>query len=617
MAGPLRPEDVTSKSFKSGWRGYDAGAVDAFLREAAAALTSFQEENEQLRDRLRRLGDRDLHAEFDQVSAEIGELLQGARETAEGMRLRASLDAEQIVGEARDDAVKVRQDAWNEGTSLLEDSHQEASAVIEKAKRDSLAIISDAERDAHRNATKGRKDAEETIRRAKLQADQLVVGARTRHDELIRDGEAEVAAAQERVAVLMQRRDELLAEIESVQSKINELRAELEERRAEIGKARAVDTSSVKVLPGPVPDEKEKTSRPTEAWRQGEEMVRIVRPPRRTKTPSADIDADSMAAEVRRLRKPPEPDLPAISESAEPTPDVSVEPKPTVEPGEAKPTPVVPSGPELIETQPATAQEAVEVLLNIDDLFARLRSQPEAELSAAPLEAPTVSQIPSVQSEPKTSPIPLTDPFELRDRLLLPITNKTLRTLKRNLTEAQNIALDELRIQETAWEPDVAALEARVFDDLMELVRRGSSAGWSGAERLLDRELEETETEVESPAAHDFAVTVSRGVRSALASAGEGPRQRAAAISRVYRAWRVDEAERRVRSIGIGAYHDGLIRAFLQAGVPGVRWIVSGRGCVTCRAMVEAGPVEPGAMFASDTSRPPAHESCGCVLVPV
>lgn len=598
MAGSVRPEDVATKSFKSGWRGYDSGDVDAFLREVSAALTSLQGENEKLRDRLRKLGDRDLRAEFDQVSAEIGELLHGARETAEGMRLRASLDAEQIVGDAHDDAVRVRQDAWNEGTSLLEDSQREASALIDKAKRDSLAIISDAERDAHRIATKARKDAEESVRRAKLQADQLLVGARSRREELIREGESEVGAAQERVAVLMQRRDELLAEIESVQSKINELRAELEERRAEIGKLRSVDTSTVKVLPGPTAGEKEETPRPSEVWQEGEERIRIVRPPRRLKTPTEEIDAEAMAAEVRKLRYPPQ-STPAEDHVEEVVP---VEEPETPEPAHPIESPI----------EPAPAEEPAD----IDDLFARLRSD-------TPQTPPPIED--AVQEEAEDAPpiqlekpkILATDPFELRDRLLLPVTNKTLRTLKRALTEAQNIALDELRVQEDAWEPDAGALEVGVADDFDELVRRSTSAGWAGAERLLGREFEETDDVTESPAAHDFAGTIVGGVRSALETAGDGPRQRAAAISRVYRAWRVDEAERRVRSVAIGAYHDGLIGAFRQAGVAAVRWVVSGRGCVTCRAMAEAGPLEPGAEFGSGMSRPPAHESCSCTLVPV
>ncbi|HDK45636.1 MAG TPA: DivIVA domain-containing protein [Actinobacteria bacterium] len=617
MAGSLRPEDVAAKSFKSGWRGYDTGAVDAFLREVFATLTSLQSENEQFRDRLRKLGDRDLHAEFDQVSAEVGELLQSARETAEGMRFRASVDAEQIVGEARDDAVRVRQDAWNEGTALLEAGQEEANALVDRAKRDSLAIISDAERDAHRIATRARKDADEAIRRAKLQADQLIVDARSRREELVRQGEAEMAAAQERVAVLMQRRDELLTEIESVQSKINELRAELEERRAEIGKARAAGTSSVKVLPGPVavgdgetsrtPDVRHgdgKTSRTSEDWHESEDTVRIVRPPKRLKTPTGEIDAEAMAAEVRRLRRAPEPKQPA--------PTVE-----TLESVESESTPEVAAARETLEATPV-GDDATGMPSGIDGLFASLRSEPETAPKAdRGRQEALVRQGSSTQPEPTAPLVLATDPFELRDRLLLPITNKTLRTLKRGLTEAQNIALDELRIQETEWKPDVDSLEARVADDLEELLRRGVSAGWSGAERLLEREFEQGDVQIESSAGHDFATAIVDAVRNALDMAGEGPRRRAAAISRVYRAWRVDEAERQVRSLAIGAYHDGLLGAFEQAGVQRVQWVVAGRGCVTCRANAEAGPVEPGEAFASDMKRPPAHESCECTLFPV
>jgi DivIVA domain-containing protein len=588
MVDSLRPEDVTGRTFKPGWRGYDQGAVDAFLREVSSALSSLQEENERLRDRLRTLGDRDMHAEFDRVSSEVAEVLQGARETAEGMRFRASVDAEQIVEDARGDAVRLRQDAWDDGVALIEDTRSEAALIEEEARRASLGIISDAEREAHRIVSRAKKDADEATRRARLQAEQLVVEARARRDEMAGEGEAEVAAAHERVSVLMQRRDELLAEVAGLQSKIGELRSELEDRRAEIGKVRASDISTVRVLPPSTGGEA------TEPWAEGEESVRIVRPPKRLRSP-ADVDAEQMAAEVRKLRVPAQPQAappvapPKATEAPEPRESTAAAFQQTV-PGR----------------RPRTGETGLE------DLFASLRSATVVEPPVGvPAEPAASAELPEV-----ARPEPVADPFELRDRLLLPITNKALRVVKRSLTDAQNIALDELRTQEDSWKPDVSALEEALADDLDELVRRSASAGWSAASQLLDRALEEGDVEADGATAHAFAAAIGDGVRAALDGAGEGPRRRAAAISRVYRAWRVDEAERRVRALAVGVYHDSLLEAFRREGITAVRWVLSGRGCVTCRAMVEAGPVEPGMLFAGEARRPPAHTSCGCTLVP-
>ena len=227
MPGYLRPEDVAGKTFKAGWRGYDQGSVEDFLREVSSSITALQDENDRLRDRLHRLGDRDMHEEFDRVSEELTSLLRGARETAEGIRSRAAVDAERITGEAVEDATRLRQDAWDDGVAMLDAAQKEADGLVEEAKRSALVILSEAERDSHRIGSKARKDAEEAARKARLHAEQVVVDARARREGLVKESEAEVAAAQERVGALAQRRDELLGQVDSLQAKIRELHSEL------------------------------------------------------------------------------------------------------------------------------------------------------------------------------------------------------------------------------------------------------------------------------------------------------------------------------------------------------------------------------------------------------
>jgi DivIVA domain-containing protein len=628
MPDSVRPEDVAGKTFKPGWRGYDQGAVDEFLKKVSSTLTALQSENDRLLDRLRKLGDRDMHAEFERVSEELASLLRSARETAEGIRSRAAVDAEQITGEAVEDATRLRQDAWNDGVAMLDAAQVEADGIIDEAKRSALVVISEAERDAHRISGKARKDAEEASRRARLQAEQILVEARARRDGLVGEGEAEVASAKERVAVLRKRRDELLEQVDSLQSKIGDLRSELEDRRAAIGKARASDSASVRVLPTHPSEEQPTPPQPdkVEPWQEGEETVRIVPPPRRPKVPSGEIDADAMAAEVRKLRVPDRKSAPADT-----PPDAAPGPSDLVDSASAATTPPTvdePSAGTPAEPEPASepgeASETEETPfperpVAIDDLFASLRAggpkraEPEPSGAEEPASEPSAGQpVAHRLAEAPAGP----DPFELRERLLLPITNKTLRVVKRNLTEAQNIALDELRVQEDAWKPDVTALEEMLAGDLDELLHRSVSVGWEAATRMLGHDVQELDVHIDGSAAHELAASIDAGVRKALEGVGDGPRRRAAAISRVYRAWRVDEAERRVRLLALGGYHDGLLGAFRQAGVPAVRWVPAGRPCVTCRAMVESGPIEPGELFAGEVRRPPAHASCECTIVP-
>ena len=58
---------------------------------------------------------------------------------------------------------------------------------------------------------------------------------------------------------------------------------------------------------------------------------------------------------------------------------------------------------------------------------------------------------------------PVADPFALRERLLLPAQNRALRTVKRHLVEAQNRALEDLRLTD-GWEPDASIVSEEVIE---------------------------------------------------------------------------------------------------------------------------------------------------------
>lgn len=634
MADLLRPEDVAGHRFKSGWRGYEADDVDRFLHEVAATIKTLAEENEALREQLRALGYRDMHAEFEQVSAEIAGLLRQARETAEGIRSRAALHAEQTRADADADAVKLRTDAWEAGTELLESAQSEAAAIVAAAEKQSLAIIGEAEREAHRRTAAARKDADELLRQARSEADRLIVDARARHAEMIEEGKAQVEAAESKTEALAARREELLSELESVRETIRNMEAEIEERRAAIDKVRNVSTSTVKVLP---PDrEKEDQPQATGEWSSGGEAVKIVPAPKRIRPSSAVVDADEIAAEVRKLRRPSDSDEATQEQPA-------TEPQPAPEPETPKPEPEAVSGPEtpepeaasppesesISESQPQTPEPGAEpeseplpepVPEAIDDLFARLRA--EVTGAPSPVAEPEAVSEPEPELEPPAEPEPVSprhveavdadEVFELRDRLLLPVINKALRTIKRDLTEAQNVALDELRVKEADWGPDPEELAAMIADDLTELVQRAIGAGFDAAGRFTGSDVGDHTIEVvESDAADVFAGDLSLAAAEAVDAAGEGPRRRAAALSRVYRAWRVDEAERRVHELAMDAFHDGLVEGLREAGVEHVRWAVAGRGCATCREFAERGAVP-----IDDAELPPAHHGCRCTLVP-
>ncbi len=598
MADPISPDELAQHSFGARLRGYDPQEVRSFLDRLAADLRELRDERDRLAERLLELGDRDLTTEFATVAEEVDRVLQAAREAAEGMRKRAALEASAILEQAQQDAVALRSEAWTTSETLLSDSSAAADSMVQDAERNALAVIGEAERESHRRQTAGRREAEELIKTARLESERLLMDARSRSEDLVRDAERKVGAAEARAAAIEERRAEMLAELENARATIGKLEAEIEERREALSgpPPQDVESSSVRLL----------TDEPLEvgSWAEGGEAVRIVRPPKPiVEPPPEPVDAEAIAAEVARLR------------SQVPPPDEAVAEEPETVAGVSEPAA---GAPETVAAEPAPSKKAG---TELDDLFARLRTADEA---AEPPEPATV--VPSEEAAPSTPvaerhepPADEEGPFDVRDRLLLPITNRVLRSVKKELTEAQNIALDELRSEE-AWSPDAGMLGGRLSGPIEQLERDSFFAGFEAAAEITGSEVVwDQPAEIDGSSAVLLAGALTTAVEAALGEAravGQGPRQLAAGLSRVYRAWRTDEAERRVRDLASGAFHRGLLRGLAAAGRKSGRWLVAGRGCATCREAAEAGSVPLGASFEDGVTAPPAHPDCSCTLAP-
>ena len=617
MAEPLSPDAIAQRTFGQRLRGYNPEEVGAFLDEVAGSVREMKSRSDALHSRLLELGNRDLTTEFDLISQDVGRILQDAREAAEGMRKRAAVDAASLLEEARTTSVELRTDAWMAAEKLLQDSTKEAAAVLQAAERDSLVITSEAEREAHRRQTATRRESEETIRAAKLEAERVLMDARSRSDELILDASSKVENAESRAAAVEERRAEMLAELENARQTIGNLEGEIEKRREALTgpSPEEVESSTVKLLTSPGREAADDSS----VWSEGHEVVKIVRPPKRiVEPPPEPVDADAMAAEVARLRSP------VIEHAGLPDPSESPSEEP-IEPVEADPA-VVSVVSEVLAEEAPPAVAAAEPPNEIDDLFARLRRVEEQIPPPVPV-APEIGSVVEepIAVEPPPRPAPHSaeadHPFDVRDRLLLPVTNRVLRAVKRELTESQNIALEDLRVESGNWKPDAATLADRLGVSFGELLYDGYAAGWSAAAEATEAELIPDGDRQGDPAEWTgrFAGALTVAVSEALAeshSDGHGPRQLAASLSRVYRSWRTDEAERRVRDIASGAYHRGLIDGFSKAGLTVSRWVVAGRGCTVCREAAEAGAVTLGSAFEDAVTEPPAHRDCGCTLVP-
>jgi DivIVA domain-containing protein len=553
MAPELTPTELRHARFRSAFRGLDPSEVESTLNAVAAKLEQLEAEKAELENKLTEIPGHDLDDEFETVGRDVAAILQSAREAAEAMRQRASLDSSRWRAEATEeadatlkaaaaDAEALRRDAWVTGSELLEQTAKAAEKMRANAERDVLTVMGEAEREAHRLTSAARREADDLMRNATMDAEKVTADATKRRDEIIDGANRQAAAAQERTRALEQRRDELLEELENVRSTLTRLEGSLEERREALDLA-AAEPSSVRVVHPPAETKKQ--------WELGE-TVRVVPPDSGAKQdPEVEL-ADEMSEQVAKMRE----------ESP------SQEPEPAVEPGEAETAET--KTPEVVDEPPATQGRAVEPeppdvepakdANDVDALFASLRGSDEEREAVK-----TTAKEDTVEEE-KQDEVEAIDWIQVREERLLPITNRALRGVKKAMTEVQNVALDSLRTDDD-WRPDNAAIAAAVHAELTAVWSESFAAGHAVAEGMGDSKLKRPATPP-SDADVGFAADLAEAVSQALTKAGDGQRERQSAASRVFRVWRTDEAERRVRDIALKAYEIGLEESRKVEAVP-------------------------------------------------
>jgi DivIVA domain-containing protein len=610
MASDITPEQIRRAEFRTVRRGVDATEVSRFLDEIARRLEELTEERERLATRLGEYADRDLESEFDSLGREVAAVLQAAREAAESMRQRATADAarwrseamaevEAMRKEARSDAEALRGDAWSTGTELLNQAAAEARRMRGEAERDVLTVMGEAEREAHRLTSTARREAEDLVRAAMMDAEKMASEAKKRHDDLIDQAHRQAESAQERTRALEERREELMLELETVRSTLSRLEGTLEERREDLESGG--ESTSVKVVSSPRSDPDEKT------WELGE-TVRVIPPADRQQVRSDSPVAREPKPVVEVKERPADlPEQPRIAAARRR--EQLEEPEPEPEP-ELKPESEPESEPEQSDVARWSARAPRAEEKTPDDvgaLFAALRGTTEATITVRSVAEPVPQREPKAESAParaKTAPAPATaqpqtDVIEARDARLLPITNRALRGVKKAVTDAQNVALDSLRTDDT-WHPEGLALADMMRADLIGLWAESYSAGHAAAEEMTGSKLRRRDTPP-SDAADSFGDDLAGAVSHALIDAGDGQREKQSATSRVFRGWRTDEAERRVRELALVGYHRGLAEA---AGANDLEWVPSGTPCSACRAAAS----EPA------SNLPPIHHGCECSL---
>jgi DivIVA domain-containing protein len=551
MADELTAEEIRQAVFRTTLRGLDRGEVEAVLQAAANRIETLEAEHRRLTHQLSQVPTEvSLETEFENVGREVSAILQAAREAAESIREKATLDAarwrreateesETLRKEAAADAEALRRDAWVTSSQLLEQSQTQAEAMRAAAERDVLTVQGEAEREAHRLTSAARREAEDLIRNATMEAEKTVADANKRRDEIIDGANRQAATAQERARALEMRRDELLEELENVRATLTRMEGSLAERREALDLTRAPEPSSVRVVHPPAEAKKQ--------WELGE-TVRIVPPGGAEETPVVEETTEPVDSPMQRSEPEPEP---VMQPEPEPEPEPVAESEPEPEP---EPEPETAPEPEP-ETDTGQGEDD-----DVGSLFAALRGvNNSADVTDDPSESDSATEDDRPHAVVNAGTVDGTDWLAVRDTRLLPITNRALRGVKKAMTEVQNVALDSLRTDEN-WKPDQAAIAESVHAELVAVWSESFAAGHSVAEEMVGDRLKRPTTPA-SDADRVFAADLATAVGTALERAGDGPRERQSAASRVFRVWRSDEAERRIRDIALRAFETGIERS--------------------------------------------------------
>jgi DivIVA domain-containing protein len=640
MSSQIPPEDI-ARSFGHSLRGYDPRQVDAYLSEVADELRRVRAQYLATRQHLGVLEDAELESQIENATSDINELLHTARVAAERMRERAVAESESVrnkadatagktLSEADADGYALRQNAWETSAQMLDQVERETAVLRSQAQRDALAIIGDAERTAHKKLSSARRHSEGRIRTAGVEAEQLLAEGRAERDEMMEQAARATDAAQERTRALERRREELMAELEDLRLQrfqrtdpptpgaAETVRLVHPGEQSATPLLEPLDEDGRGLNPPPMPVPPAGVSPVRNApFADGSEAVRLVKS---SDSPfDEEVDGDQLADEVARLR--------AVGSEAAPaemgTDETDTDETDTDEPDEAagEDEEIDPSSRSDVQvarawTEPASRRPRTDEL---GSLFRELRVEESADesprASAADRHEPGKAAVEGGVSEgtaiDELLPSAPLDAFELRDTALLPITNRVLRDVKRQLADVQNIELDQLKNDPANWQPERSALEKQLSQELTIVERESFNAGYGSAATLLGVEasgrvrVPSGDTSPFISALFDDVVLTVQASRES----GHTAQMLGAEVSRVYRVWRTDEAERRLRHLAGAAYHNGLLRGLADGGATGVEIAVHG-SCGSCKVRADMG------VSVSDSGVLPVHEDCRCTIVP-
>ena len=228
-SGPtLTPESVASRTFATGFRGYDQDQVRAFLKRVADELSMVAAREGELRESMQEALHRAAHPQLDveALTTALGEhaarLLTNAREAAANIVAEAETRAARIMGEAESKIARVRAEA----DSLL-------ARRSEEAERLTAGLRSAVEADVRAQRERARAEAESEVESARAQGREMIAEARALRERMLTDLARRRRAAEVQIEQLRLARQRLLEAYGVVRRTVDEATTELAAAEAE------------------------------------------------------------------------------------------------------------------------------------------------------------------------------------------------------------------------------------------------------------------------------------------------------------------------------------------------------------------------------------------------
>ncbi len=566
--------------------------------------------------------DREVATAIDSVVSEIGQVLEAARVSAKKIREQADREvtdgnadavreAKRIRDEAEADAYAVRKSAWETSTELLESAQAEGTRMREAVERDALDIIGEAERRAHRQLAAARRDSDNIMQRAAVESDQLLGSAHIEAKEIVRKAKEEAAT------ILDQSRS---AETVNGDLRTEVVATELDNSKPQYGYgggAAVIEPSAVRVV-YPEPSKVESSDPNGQQRPQRREAERSKTAPMRKGTSPTWADG------ARNMR------LVAVAPGSGKVPEDSAR-KPKAAPGSGNRAEAPNRGrDQAVVKQDENQDESMHPaapLLTADSPESVNRS-PSTDSNGNSGAVSTVDALAFLFDELRMSETTeratrsagsagLDSQLALQDLKLLPVINRAVRGVKKQLTDMQREQIKALERDPEGWAPHRSDFGPYLVHTISVMEKEASDCGFSTVEGL-------TGIQVSPPRRRPSHGKPSRGecrsftddLFDGVVKANRTSRERDNSgrsvsndLSREYRRWRTDEVDRRLRFLAVRAYHRGLVEGFKESGLD--KLLVMVEDCCDSCARLDVGIVAP-----DDLPTLPIHEACRCTVVP-